>query len=113
MRNHTTHTRDAALRRLSHINRWLVAGSIILTGVLADAAANAFPGKTKASSSSSGTKRSSSHTGASKSSLSKPEAVAGIQHQLQRRIRLRQHRSQQLLGQRRLGRGLLGQRIVG
>jgi hypothetical protein len=43
---HTTHTRDAALRQLSRANRWLIAGSVVLTGVLADVAANAFPGKT-------------------------------------------------------------------
>ena len=45
-RIHTTHTRDAALRQLNRINRWLIAGSVVLTGVLADVAANAFPGKT-------------------------------------------------------------------
>lgn len=43
---HTGHTRDAALRRLRQANRWLLAGSAILTGVLTDAAANAFPGHT-------------------------------------------------------------------
>ena len=46
MRNHTTHTRDAALHQLSRINRWLIAGSIVLTGVFAEVAAHAFPGKT-------------------------------------------------------------------
>jgi hypothetical protein len=45
MRIHTTHTRDAALRELSRINRWLLAGSVVLTGVFADVAANAFPGR--------------------------------------------------------------------
>jgi hypothetical protein len=42
---HTTDTRDAALRELGRINRWLVAGSVVLTGAFAEAAANAFPGK--------------------------------------------------------------------
>src|ERR1700719_2884979 len=46
MRLHTTHTRDAALRELRRLNRWLIAGSVVLAGVLADVAANAFPGKT-------------------------------------------------------------------
>jgi len=46
MRSHTTHTRDAALRQLQRLNRWMIAGSVVLTGVLADVAANAFPGKT-------------------------------------------------------------------
>jgi hypothetical protein len=42
---HSTHTRDAAMRELRKINRWLIAASIILTGLLSDVAANAFPGK--------------------------------------------------------------------
>lgn len=46
MRIHTTHSRDAALRELHRINRWMIAGSVVLTGVLSDVAANAFPGKT-------------------------------------------------------------------
>jgi hypothetical protein len=46
MSTHTTHTRDAALRQLRRLTRWLIAGSILLTGVLTDVAANAFPGKT-------------------------------------------------------------------
>ena|ERR1035441_3001212 len=50
MRIHTTHSRDAALRDLHRINRWMIAGSVILTGVLSDVAANAFPGKTVKSS---------------------------------------------------------------
>ena len=45
MRIHTTHTRDAALAHLGRINRWLIAGSVLLTGVFAEVAANAFPGK--------------------------------------------------------------------
>ena len=48
-RNDTVHTpraRDAALRRLGRVNRWLIAGTAVLTGVLTDVAANAFPGHT-------------------------------------------------------------------
>jgi hypothetical protein len=45
MRIHTTHTRDAALRELNRLTRWLIAGSIVLTGVLSDVAASAFSGK--------------------------------------------------------------------
>jgi small subunit ribosomal protein S16 len=59
-RIHTTHTRDAALRQLNKVNRWLIAGSVVLTGVLADVAANAFPGKTtKATATSKAHKKSS------------------------------------------------------
>lgn len=43
---HTGHTRDAALARLRQANRWLIAGSAILTGLLTEAAASAFPGHT-------------------------------------------------------------------
>lgn len=46
---HTTRSRDAALRRLGRANRWLLAGSVVLTGVLTDVAANAFPGHKLAS----------------------------------------------------------------
>jgi hypothetical protein len=46
MRIHTTHTRDAALRDLNRITRWLIAGSLVLTAVLSDVAASAFAGKT-------------------------------------------------------------------
>jgi hypothetical protein len=59
MRTHTTRTRDAALRELRRLDRWLIAGSIALTGMLADVAANAFPGKTI------------------KASTSKPKAASG------------------------------------
>jgi hypothetical protein len=52
MRKHTTEARDAALLKLRRVNRWLIAGSILLTGVLADVAASAFPGRKKAASSS-------------------------------------------------------------
>jgi type IV secretory pathway VirB10-like protein len=45
MRQHSTHTRDSSLRKLNIINRWLIAASVILTGVLTDVAAHAFPDK--------------------------------------------------------------------
>jgi hypothetical protein len=62
MRIHTTHTRDAALGELRRATRWIIAGSIGLTGVLAGVAANAFPGKTiKASAAKSGSGGTSSH----------------------------------------------------
>jgi outer membrane biosynthesis protein TonB len=40
-----THFRDAALRRLSRLNGLLIAGSVVLTGVFAEAAAATFKGK--------------------------------------------------------------------
>ena len=44
---HTPNSRAAALRRLERANRWLVAASVLVTGVLTDVAANAFPGHDK------------------------------------------------------------------
>lgn len=38
--------RELGLRRLLLAKRWILAGSVALTGVLAGVAANAFPGKT-------------------------------------------------------------------
>lgn len=46
MRPHTTHSRDSAVRRLSLSTRWMIAGSVALTGALSEVAAQAFPGKT-------------------------------------------------------------------
>jgi hypothetical protein len=45
MRTGAAYTRDAALRKLARINRWLIAGSVALTGVFWEVAAQAFPGK--------------------------------------------------------------------
>jgi hypothetical protein len=45
MRFHSSHIRDSSLRKLSRINRWLVAGSVALTAVFTEAAAHAFSGK--------------------------------------------------------------------
>ena len=38
--------RDAALRRMRRANRWLIAGTVVATGLLTDVAAQAFPGRT-------------------------------------------------------------------
>ncbi len=45
MRSHNTHVRDSSLRKLTRINRWLIAASVALTGLFLEAAAHAFPGK--------------------------------------------------------------------
>jgi hypothetical protein len=37
--------RDAGLRRLTRIKRWLLVGSVTLTGALSAVAAHAFPGQ--------------------------------------------------------------------
>ena len=42
---HTPATRDAALRRFARAKRWLLAGTVALTGALTAVAASAFPGK--------------------------------------------------------------------
>ncbi len=69
MRLHT-HTRDAALRRLDRVNRWLIAGSVTLTAVFAEIAASAFPGKSAAKTSTVKRSSSSSHRSPSASSSS-------------------------------------------
>jgi hypothetical protein len=45
MRLHHTQRRDSSLRKLSIINRWLLAASVTLTAILTDIAAHAFPSK--------------------------------------------------------------------
>jgi len=62
MRPHHSHTRDSSLRRLALANRWLIAGSVALTGVLTEVAAQAFPGKAKASSTTSSTQKAKTTT---------------------------------------------------
>lgn len=79
MRIHTPHTRDAALRKLDRLSRWLVAGTVVLTGVLSDLAAHAFPGKTrrstsaKASRSSAGTRPGAPKASGTAGALEAPE----------------------------------------
>jgi hypothetical protein len=83
MRRHATHERDSSLRRLSRVNRWLLAGSLTLTGVLTDVVAHAFPGSAHASSAGTAAKatrhkhpsHSSTHGSTSTSTL-KPPAQA-------------------------------------
>ena len=84
MRPHHAHTRDSSLRRLSLANRWLLAGSVALTGVLTEVAAQAFPGKAKASSTTSATgkthaktQHSPSHTSTHSSITPPAEAPKG------------------------------------
>ena len=74
MRSHTTHTRDAALGKLRRVNRWLIAGSVALTAVLSDIAANAFPGKTIRSSPAKKRSAVKKHAGAASRTPAKPLA---------------------------------------
>jgi hypothetical protein len=39
--------RDSSLRRLRTVNRVVIGGAVVLTGLLSDVAANAFPGHTR------------------------------------------------------------------
>jgi hypothetical protein len=73
VRIHTTHTRDAALWHLRRMNRWLVIGSVALTGVLAEAAARAFPGKTTSSTRSAKARAGSSTVPSRPTPLTAPE----------------------------------------
>jgi hypothetical protein len=77
MRTQATRARDAALRRLSHINRWLIAGSVVLTGVLYEVAAQAFPGKTLRAGSSSDAKSTGGHRASQGSGAKSSTCSAG------------------------------------
>ncbi|HWF33024.1 MAG TPA: hypothetical protein VG188_10750, partial [Solirubrobacteraceae bacterium] len=46
--SHSTDARESSLRKLTRINRWLIAASVALTGLFVEAAAHAFPGKSAA-----------------------------------------------------------------
>ncbi len=59
---HDSRTRDAALRRLRRTNRWLIAGSAVLTGLFVDLAASAFSGHASNASARSQTHSKSAHT---------------------------------------------------
>jgi hypothetical protein len=55
--------RDAGLRRVSRLTRWLLAGALALTGAFSAIAAHSFPGKTgNHATSSAGTDQSSQIT---------------------------------------------------
>jgi hypothetical protein len=71
MRFHTTHIRDSSLRRLNRINRWTIAASIALTGLFTEAAAHAFPGKSKPQPARSNSRTSSHHVHRARSPASK------------------------------------------
>jgi hypothetical protein len=75
MRFHTTHARDSSLRRLGRINRWLLAGSVTLTGVLTEVTAHAFPSKSKTASKASSAKSGTHHKRSSKSSSSSSKSL--------------------------------------
>lgn len=68
MPRHSSNLRDAALRRLQRSNRWLIAGSVALTAVFAEVAANAFPGKTLKSTGA----KASTHNGSSAKTSTQP-----------------------------------------
>ncbi len=59
---HDSRSRDAALRRLRRTNRWLIAGSAVLTGVFVDLAANAFAGHASSASAQNRAAKASHHT---------------------------------------------------
>lgn len=76
MPKHSTSARDAALHRLRRLNRWLIAGSVALTAVLADLAANAFPGRTVNASASTAKRQGHSNAGKASTPPVKPPVQA-------------------------------------
>ena len=77
--------RELARRKLARINRMLVAGSVALTAVFAEAAAQAFPGRTastRATAKHGGAKvakQQTTHTSTTASQLSPPASVPQAQ----------------------------------
>ncbi len=70
--------RDAGMALISRINRWLIAGAIGLSGLISLVAANAFHGRTVASSSSAAS--ASSGGSAASQSQSQPQSQgSGLQ----------------------------------
>lgn len=59
---HDSRTRDAALRRLRRTNRWLIAGTAVLTGLFVDLAASAFSGHASNAAAKSHSKSAHGHT---------------------------------------------------
>src|SRR6516164_6372026 len=86
-RERSSNARDAALGRLRHANRWLIAGSVALAGVLTEVAAQAFPGKAHGASAGASTSSgaptsghtSTSSSGGSSSSQPQPPEQAPTQ----------------------------------
>jgi hypothetical protein len=71
MRREAIHTRDAALALVSRINRWFIAGAIVLSGAISLAAARSFHGHSSAASTgSTSAQSSSSSSGSSRGSSS-------------------------------------------
>jgi type IV secretory pathway VirB10-like protein len=76
MRFHTSHARDSSLRRLSVLNRWLIAGSVALTGLLTEVTAHAFPSKAKTGSAGKSSGKHPRHRSAAKPRPSKPKPLS-------------------------------------
>jgi hypothetical protein len=80
MRFHTTHVRDSSLRRLSRINRWMIAASVALTGLFTEAAAHAFPGMSTSKPASAGKRTHSHHSHRAHSSTSRSKTAPKTLH---------------------------------
>jgi hypothetical protein len=80
MRFHTTHARDSSLRRLSRINRWMIAASVALTGLFTEAAALAFPGKSTSKPASAGKRAHAHHSHRAHSSTSRSTTAPHVLH---------------------------------
>jgi hypothetical protein len=68
VRPRAINSRDAGLALISRINRWFVAGAVVLTGAISLAAARSFHGHSTASTSSTSAPAQSSGSGSSSSS---------------------------------------------
>jgi hypothetical protein len=75
-----TSRRDAGLALISRINRWMVAGTVALAGVISIAAKASFHGhsRTVASSNSQGSQASGSSSSASGTGLQQPSQTPAV-----------------------------------
>ncbi len=73
----SSNLREAGLRKIAIVRRWLLAGSVTLTGVLAAVAANAFHGKTIKPSGTGATSQSSASEAPNRAGQSPAESSQG------------------------------------
>ena len=74
-----TNVRDAGLRLISRLNRWMIAGSIGLAGVISLVAEQSFKGRTARAATTSSSQSSSSSSSGSGSTSSSSSGSGSIQ----------------------------------
>ena len=78
MKPRATTRRDAGLALISRINRWMIAATVALAGVISLAAKSSFHGRTSSASSSSSQGSQSSSSSSAAGSLSQPAQAPAV-----------------------------------